>query len=106
MESYSDHPRRLLDRTEVVVLSEGRLEAGVAESVPDKIDIEAVVVVVTIVEEPIGEAMPEDVRMDVVRVAATKFAALVVPERPYVGLMRKPLDDVPNRAGRHLVGLS
>jgi len=89
----------------VVVLSEGRLEAGVAESVPDKVDIEAVVVVVTIVEEPIGEAMPEDVRMDVVRVAATKLAALVVPERLYVGLVGKPFDDVPDGASRHLVGL-
>ena len=105
MESCSDHPCRFLDRTEVVVLSEGRLEAGVAESVPDKVDTEAVVVVVTIVEESIGEAVPEDVRIDVVWVSPTELAALVVPERPYVGLVCESLDDVPDGASRHLVGL-
>jgi len=88
----------------VVVLSEGRLEAGVAESVPDEVDVK--LSVIAIVEETIGEAVPEDMRVDVVWITTTELTAFIVPERLYVGLMRKPLDDVPNRAGRHLVGLS
>ena len=77
-----------------------------AEPVPDKVDIEVVVIPVALVEEPIGEAVPEDVRVDVVWVSPTELAALIVPERLYIGLVCESLDDVPDRAGRHLVGLS
>jgi len=89
----------------MVVLSERRLETGVAESVPDKVDVELAVIAVPIVEKPIGETVPEDVRMDVVWVSPTELAALIVPERLYTGLVCESLDDVPDREGCHLVGL-
>ena len=76
-----------------------------AEPVPDKVDIEAAVIAVVLVEESIGEAVPEDMRVDVVWATTTELAALVVPERLYVGLVGKLFDDVPDGASRHLVGL-
>ena len=76
-----------------------------AESVPEKVDIEAVVIPVAIVEKPIGEAVAEHMRMNIVWVTLTELAALIVPERLHIGLVRKALDHVPHRPGRHLVGL-
>jgi len=90
----------------VVVFPESRLQAGVAEPVPDEVDVEAAVVAVVFVEEPVGEAVAEDVGVDVLWVAATELAVLVVPERLHVGLAGEPLDDVPDGAGRHSVGLA
>ena len=55
-----------------------------AESVPDQIDVETVVISVTIVEESIGEAVSEHMRMSVIWVTTTELTALVVPERPYI----------------------
>lgn len=64
----------------MVVLSESGLRAGVAESVPNEVDVKAAVTV-ALVEGPVGEAMPEDVGMDVLWVGAVEFTTLVIPER-------------------------
>ena len=77
-----------------------------AKSVPDKVDIESAVISVTLVEQPIGKAVPEDMGVNVIWITTTEFAALVVSKRFYVGFVSKVLDDVSDRAGGHLVGLS
>lgn len=89
----------------MIVLSERSLEAGVPQSVPDEVDVEAAVITVVLVKEPVGQAVSEDVRVDILWVTATELTALVVPERPYVGFASDPFDDIPNGASRHLVGL-
>ena len=93
------------DRAEVVVFSEGCLQAGVTEPVPDEVDVEAAVVWVTLVEEPVGKAVPEDVGVDVLCITAAELAGPIVSERPHVGFASEPLDDVSDGSGRHLVRL-
>jgi len=78
----------------------------VAKSVPDKVDIESAVISVTLVEQPIGKAVPEDMGVNVIWITTTELAALIVFEGLYVGFVSKVLDDVSDGAGRHLVGLS
>jgi len=82
-----------LDRTEVIVLSERRLEGGVPQSIPDKVDIEPVVI--ALVQEPIGETVAQDVWMDVLRITASEVPVLVFV-RTNVGFDRSVFDEIPD----------
>jgi len=77
----------------------------VPKSVSNEVDVEATFVAIVLVEESIGEAVTEDVGMDIVWVPAAKLTGLVVPKRSDVGLMSKLFDDVPDGACCHLFGL-
>jgi len=82
-----------LDRTEVIVLSERRLERGVAQPIPDKVDIKPIVI--ALVEKPIGETMTQDVRMDVLWIPTTEVPILVFVGAD-VSFDRSPFDEIPN----------
>jgi len=77
----------------------------VPKSVSNEVDVEATFVAIVLVEESIGEAVTEDVGMDIVWVAAAKLTGLVVPKRSDVGLVSKLFDDVSDGACCHLLGL-
>ena len=64
-----------LDRAEVIVFPERRLEGGVPQPIPDKVDIE--LIVVALVQEPVGETVAENMRVDVLRVTASEVPILV-----------------------------
>lgn len=76
-----------------------------AEPVSNEVDVEAAFVSITFMEESIGETVTEDVRMDIVWLAAAKLTGLVVSEWSNIGLVSKAFDDVSDRACRHLLGL-
>ena len=82
-----------LDRTEVIVLSERRLERGVAQPIPDKVDVKPIVI--ALVKKSIGETMAQDVRMDVLRIPAAEVPVLVFVGAD-IGFDRSPFDEIPN----------
>jgi hypothetical protein len=77
----------------VIVLSERRLERGVAQPIPDKVDVEPIVI--ALVQESIGETMTQDVRMDVLWIPTAEVPILVFV-RADVGFDRSLFDEIPN----------
>ena len=77
----------------MIVLSERRLERGVAQPIPDKVDIEPIGI--ALVEKSIGETMAQDVRMDVLWIPTTEVPILVFVGTD-VGFDRSLFDEIPN----------
>ena len=77
----------------MIVLSERRLERGVAQPIPDKVDVEPIVI--ALVQESIGETMAQDVRMDVLWIPTAEVPILVFVGTD-VGFDRSLFDEIPN----------